>query len=670
MSADTIPLVESPSPKWSWAIPLLLLASLAVYCNSFAGVFLLDDRHWIVDGELDRSLLPAWWNLSNRWVANWTLALNYQLDGLNVRGYHAVNLAIHVAAALTLFGIVRRTLLLERVPPTVQQAAPGLALSVALLWLVHPLVTQSVVYVIQRQESFMGLFYLLTLYCVLRGATALRFALGWYAAAVVACTLGMGCKEVMVSAPVLVLLYDWVFLAGSWRNLFRRRWYVYAALSLAWLHLAFLWMIQWGTLAQGGAGFELKERTAYTYALTQTQVILHYLKLTFWPRGLCFDYKDWPLVHHLSECWVEAAVLLLLGTGSGVALLKQSWLGLLGTWFFAVLAPSSSVLPLLDVAFEHRMYLPLAAVVVLVVVGGFAVLDRLGRLLKAPDSWPTRAGAFVVAGLAILLGALAFLRNEDYRSEVVMWGDVTAKRPNNARAYFNLASASRSEERVGDAVTYFRAALRLNPSEEAGRFQLVGLLLDQGEVEEAEAESLAALQHDPTSPLALASRGIVRLEQGLVDEAVSTLKEALLARPQMGFARYALATALVRQGRAEEAAIDVRMIISIDRRPVTEAAGRARQLVLKEQPTARDVRQAVTQAEPACLDPRTDGATLRDTLAIAYALTGRFDDAVTSANRALELATAAGQGELADQVRHRLRLYQARRAFRYAPSGS
>src|SRR5262249_12628893 len=152
---------------------------------------------------------PAWWNLSNRWVANWTLALNYQLDGLNVRGYHAVNLTIHVAAALTLFGIVRRTLLLERVPPAVKKDAPGLALAVALLWLVHPLVTQSVVYVIQRQESFMGLFYFLTLYCVLRGATALRFALGWYAAAVVACTLGMGCKEVMVSAPVLVLLYDW-----------------------------------------------------------------------------------------------------------------------------------------------------------------------------------------------------------------------------------------------------------------------------------------------------------------------------------------------------------------------------------------------------------------------------------------------------------------------------
>ena len=96
-------------------------------------------------------------------------------------------------------------------------AAVPLALAVAMLWAVHPLQTESVAYIVQRAESLVGLFYLLTLYFVVRGATSAR-AIVWYAGSVVACLLGMASKEVMVSSPLIVFLYDRAFLAGSFRE--------------------------------------------------------------------------------------------------------------------------------------------------------------------------------------------------------------------------------------------------------------------------------------------------------------------------------------------------------------------------------------------------------------------------------------------------------------------
>jgi hypothetical protein len=202
------------------------------YHNSFHNPFIFDDHGNIVENVLVRQPLTNWRQLlaSDRWLATLTLAGNYALGGLDVRGYHAVNLAIHLLAGLVLYDLVRRTLLLPGLAPRFGRGAPELALAVALLWLVHPLQTESVTYIIQRSESLMGLFYLLTLYCLLRGTTARR-GLPWYVGAVLCCGLGMGSKQVMVTAPLLALLYDRAFLALSWGTLCRRRWGLYLALA-------------------------------------------------------------------------------------------------------------------------------------------------------------------------------------------------------------------------------------------------------------------------------------------------------------------------------------------------------------------------------------------------------------------------------------------------------
>ena len=205
---------------------LVIAAGLFAYHDSFTGAFVFDDVPSIPENATIRHLWPIWQCLSpphgdrvtveGRPLINLSLALNYALGGYNVWGYHALNLTVHILAGLTLLGIVRRTLLQPALRERFGTAANELALVVALLWTLHPLQTESVTYIIQRAESIVGLFYLLTVYCFIRAVDSPQCRL-WYSLSVAACALGMASKEVMVSAPVMVLLYDRAFLSGSLR---------------------------------------------------------------------------------------------------------------------------------------------------------------------------------------------------------------------------------------------------------------------------------------------------------------------------------------------------------------------------------------------------------------------------------------------------------------------
>ena len=185
-------------------IPLLVIvAGLLAYHNSFTGPFIFDDTFSIKENPTIRHLWPIWQSLSpphrgglaveGRPVINLSVAINYALGGYAVWGYHAFNLMVHILAGLTLFGLVRRTLVQPRLRERFGSVANELALATAVLWVVHPLQTESVTYIIQRAESIMGLFYLLTLYCFVRGVESRRRGL-WSGLSVTACALGMASK--------------------------------------------------------------------------------------------------------------------------------------------------------------------------------------------------------------------------------------------------------------------------------------------------------------------------------------------------------------------------------------------------------------------------------------------------------------------------------------------
>ncbi|HUJ71275.1 MAG TPA: hypothetical protein VLZ30_03470, partial [Verrucomicrobiae bacterium] len=363
---------------------LVIVAGLLAYLNSFTGPFIFDDPQSILENRTIQHLWPIWQSLSpphdngitvaGRPLVNLSLAVNYALGGTEVQGYHVVNLIIHILAGLTLLGVVRRTLLQPKLRERFGAAANGLALAVAVLWTVHPLQTESVTYIVQRAESIMGLFYLLTLYCFIRATESQRFRL-WYGLCIGACALGMASKEVMASAPLMVLLYDRTFVSGSFGEAWLRRWKLYLKLAGTWILLGYLVFFT-GSFHNAVINARMRGIGRWTYLLTEPAVMLHYLRLSVWPHPLCFDYNGWPLAGTWPGILLPALVIvILLGTIAWACKINSAW-GFLGAWFFLILAPSSSFVPTDSPAYEHRMYLPLAAVVVAVVMGIYALAGR------------------------------------------------------------------------------------------------------------------------------------------------------------------------------------------------------------------------------------------------------------------------------------------------------
>jgi tetratricopeptide (TPR) repeat protein len=548
--------------QWQRFIPALVVcAGLYAYHNSLQVPFTFDDLTAI---QLNPTIRQIWSALSppggdspwsrayavtGRPVVNVSLAVNFALGKLEVRGYHVVNLILHILNALTLYGVVRRTLLTPGLRERYGGQAHWPALAVALLWVVHPLATESVTYITQRTELLMGLFFLLTLYCVIRGTQSSHQGV-WYAAAAVSMALGVGSKEVMVMAPLVVLAYDRLFLSRSLADAFRQRRGLYAGLAAGWIVFTALALRR---VAPDISFLGSRQVTPWGYAKTQAGVIVHYLRLSLWPDQLVADYADWPMAGSLTTVLPWALVVITFLGATAWALYRQLPLAFPGVWFFLILAPTSSFYPIVtEVAAERRMYLPLAAVIALVVFAWWLTLGLLRRRL----AWPPARGR-VVEGLLLLavvvtLAQLTVRRNEDYRSDVAFWSDVVTKRPNNARAYFNLGNAL-SRDKPLEAIARYSEAVRIAPQYVDAHNNLGVALASQGRLDEAMAHYDEAIRLAPTYARPHNNLGIVFSRQGKLDEAIAQFSEAIRINPSYAQAHHNLATDLARQGKLSEA---------------------------------------------------------------------------------------------------------------------
>jgi protein O-mannosyl-transferase len=510
------------------AMGLLVVAIGVVYSNSLHGPFLFDDFPSIVTNQSLRHL----WSLqvlaasedavttTGRPVVNLSLAINYAIGGLNVEGYHLVNLSIHALAALALFGLVRRTLLLPKLSAQFGAASTGLALVVSLLWAIHPLQTESVSYIVQRAEALVGLFFLLTLYCLLRGTTATRGSV-WYSVAVATCGLGMASKEVMVSAPLLALLYDRIFITGSFKEGLRRRLRWWLALAATWALLAL--SVHLSHERGGSAGFGLG-MTAWEYARTQFGCILHYLRLAFWPSPLVLDYGNAVVSGAVSVVPSALAVLALVAT-TVVTLVLRPMAGFLGVGFFAILAPTSSVVPLAgQTEAEHRMYLPLAAVVVLVVLGAYQVAGRLGHRWR-------RAMAVLVPIAAAALGWGTYRRNEVYKSDFAIWDNDVAHAPRNYRAYNNRGNSFMAKGQLDAAIGDFGKSIAISPRYAKAYNGRGHALSAQGRHDEAIRDYDRAIKLSPDFADAYHGRGTAYAAKGQIDAALKDYDRAIALDP-------------------------------------------------------------------------------------------------------------------------------------------
>ncbi|MFH1419973.1 MAG: tetratricopeptide repeat protein [Planctomycetota bacterium] len=635
--------IESDIPRTgvALAIGVVATATLLVYLNSFQGVFLLDDIQHIVENSRIRTLWPISQHLlTRRPVVSLSLALNFAWNGMDVWGYHAFNVAVHVLAAVTLFGVVRRTLLQRALRAEYGKAAVWIAGTATVMWAVHPLLTQSVTYLVQRGESMMGMFYLLTLYTLIRGTSARR-SWPWYVACIVSCALGMGSKAVMVTAPLVMLLYDRVFLAGSFRDALRRRYGLYVGLAATWGVLAACGVLRGvlGASSNGIAtvGFSVEPFTPLAYALSQPSVIRHYLSLSFWPHSLCLDYSL-PLVHNLGSFLPSLLGIAALLAGTAWAIFRWPALGFLGAWFFIILAPTSSIVPITDLAFEHRMYLPLAAVVLLVVIAGYRFLKSL---CHRPAPVP-QVSRLIVCGLAILvvvsLGYATIRRNRDYLSATGMWRDVIEKRPRNPRAHSTLAgiliqqgrwaeAASHSRtavrlkpdyakahnhlaaalnglQRREEALDHYREALRLSPNMTAAHVNMIEPLMALGRIDEAIEHGREAVRISPSLATACWNLGLALWRSGRSDEAAEQFRQASRLRPDMWQASFSIGMLSAAQGKHAQAAVAYRNVLRVN--PSNADAHFRLGLALAE---LGQTEQAVLQCKEALrIDPKHEGA--------------------------------------------------------------
>jgi Tfp pilus assembly protein PilF len=532
-------------------IPLVVVAAaLWAYHNAFRDAFVFDDIPHISENSHIRQLWPPWDVLSHssRPVVQLSLAVNYALGGINPSGYHVFNVVVHILVALTLYGVARRTFLSEPLRSTFGRAASSLAGAIALIWVVHPLQTESVTYTIQRGESLMSLFYLLTLYCVIRSDSASREDL-WKIGAVVSCLLGMACKPVMVTAPLVTVLYDRAFLAKSWRGVGQRRGWLYAGLAASWLLLPPLLAnapTEWKT----SAGFEFQGIPPLQYARMQPVVILRYLRLVVWPHPLCLDYGwryHWQEMVRAGDVLPDLIVVAALLAGIVWGWNRQPALGFLGAWFFLILAPTSSFIPVADPIAEHRMYLPLAAVVTGVVVVAFVLGKRLlSNQSGSVPGWV--ACGFVVVPLAILTSQ----RNRDYISEFTIWQDTVAKCPQNPRAHSNLGLALFQRHRVAEATEQLEQALWLKPDYADAHYNLGVVFESQGRRREAIEQYEQALQINPDYPAAHNNLANALAQEGKLEDAVRHYEEALRLKPDFANAHNNLGALLVRLGKPED----------------------------------------------------------------------------------------------------------------------
>jgi len=536
----------SPAPfRWlhragPW---LLALAVLGVYWRSLDAPLLFDDAGAVVHNTSIRQLATALHppadgsTTTGRPLLNLSYALNFALTGESFRGWHAGNLLLHALSALLLYAVGRRWL--RRPGLRVTGLDPDLAaLAVAWLWALHPLLSESVVCIAQRSELLCGLCYLAVLYAFTRAAEAPAGSRrGWYATAVGLAAAGMAAKEVMVTAPVLVWLVDRTLYAGGFAAAWRERRGFYLGLAASWSVLVFL-LIGGGGTRGSSAGLGLGVGV-WPYLLQQAEAIVLYLRLSVWPAPLVLDYGT-GVAGSLAAVWWQSLIVLLLLGGTTWALVKRPLLGLAGAAFFLILAPSSSFVPLVTQTMaEHRMYLPLAAVIMLAVV---LLGPRLGRA-RTP----------VVVGLAVVAGVLTIVRVGDYRSVLGIWQDSVAKYPGSARARLNLGVELLQAGRPAEARVHLMDAVALEPGYALARYNAGLAWQAEGRIPEALAEYAEAVRLAPANPDFQVNLGNVLVLSGRPEEALPHYAAALRIQPAPDL-WFNLGEALSALGRSSEAA--------------------------------------------------------------------------------------------------------------------
>lgn len=551
---------------------LIVLIGILAYSNTFDAEFQFDDQSSIIENLVIRNLdnfirdSSGYVHNPRRFVCHLTFALNYRFGGLDVTGYHAINLLIHLLNSLLVYSLVRltfRTPLLR--DSSMSRYSDRIALFTALLFELHPVQTQAVTYIVQRMTSLMTMFYLMALVSYAKWRISLEckmpvgsIAGGTYLASLVSIVLAMHTKENAITLPLVLILYDLFFFDST---ILKKP--LYAVPVLLTLFIVPAGMLDVGKplgelLGDVGTVTHIKSKlTRWEYLFTQFSVITTYVRLLFLPVHQNLDY-DYPVNSSFFAPRAALSFLFLFSLFAGAiflfrrsrngphASLSPVSFGIL--WFFIALAVESSVIPITDVIFEHRVYLPSVGAF-FAIVGGIALLGE-----RYFPKWDGKFLLLCALAVVAAMAAATYHRNLVWKDGVTLWSDVVAKSPGKSRGYNNLGTALSSRGRIEESIAYFQESIRIDPKHSEAYNNLGVAFRRQGRIDEAEAQIRQALRVNPSNAGALNSLGVVLGQKGELDEAIARFREAIRLKADYASAHYNLGNALLRQSKPIEAA--------------------------------------------------------------------------------------------------------------------
>ncbi len=660
-SGDTLPGKTDMQPNKSHnlhpvpALIIICLAVFAVYSGTLHAPFMIDDAMYIVDNVKLRDLSNLWPPYGTRYFGYLSFALNYRLGGLEVFGYHLTNVLIHIGSAFLVYEIVAHTFRTEWMKGTGlsgdRTAASAVAITTALLFAVHPLQTQAVTYITQRFASLAAFFYLLSLLFFIRwrngeGKGAGRGAL--YAFSVASAVFAQMSKEISFTLPAVIVIYDLVFYRAKGGRL---KYLSPFLLTLAVIPLTMLAPKLGIRIAGPGIDekimaaqvHELLTFSRYDYLLTQFRVIVTYLRLLVLPVNQNWAY-DYPVSHSLLELRVVSSLIFLLSvfaaavwafvrarsSGNGYLLLAACGV----FWFFITLSIESSVIPIKDVIFEHRLYLPSVGAALTFSSLSFLLFERLRRLpLRVPAA---AFAAFLMLVTAVPLALATYSRNLIWSDMLTFYEDVVAKSPNLPTPHYDLGVVYKKLGRIDDAIEQYRIAISLKPDYYEAHNNLGNAYLEKGMVQEAADEYKEAVGINPGDAEAHYNLGNLYYGQSMFREAAASLHEAITLDPAHSQAHNSLGNTYLRMGLLDRAAEEYKKTLELDPGSVYALSNMGNIHLMRNR--LDEAVNAYTRALE--LDPKYAGA--RYNLGVAYYKQGRIDSAIEAYKKAIELTPGNG----------------------------
>jgi len=526
-----------------------------------------------------------------RQIGNITFALNYYFHQYNLAGYHVVNIITHILNGILLYlfiNITLRVLKAESSKPKGENKNPipesidssFIAFFAALFWLVNPVHTQSVTYIVQRLNSLAAMFFIMSFLFYVKGRIVqkrgshnpepdkntqqktqkkksktrnsrdipqrtARYHYIWFSGSALAWMLALGCKQIAATLPIFIYLYEWYFfqnLSKDWLKHTLK--YFFAILVL--FGLTTFALTDLNPLEKIISGYAQKDFTLMERVLTEFRVVIYYLGLLFYPHPsrLRLDY-DFPLSHSLIN---PVTTLLSIGAIIGLIVLafysarKDRLISFCIVWFFGNLIIESSIIPL-AIIFEHRTYLPSMFVCLLVVVLVFRYIRK---------KW---IAAGILCAAILVFSIWTYQRNIVWKDAVSLWSDNVQKTPNKAGPRNGLGLALFEQGRIEEAIFQYREALRIK-SDDAEIHNNLGVALEKrGNIKKAIIHYSQAIRIRPDYAEALNNLGVALARQGKDKEAIYRYSQALRINPDYAEAHNNLGLVLVRQGRLKEAIV-------------------------------------------------------------------------------------------------------------------